>query len=158
MTIDTRGPTASTNAIFDAMRLALLGFENESNVSLRDIIGENLWRNRAPDNQTFPYGTMKLTTRRTSGYSGRRLDGRLEVMLYGRPSSELEVISDAADLCEQAMLDYVNASPGQGLIFTANVQRDELPQGSGDVDSETCTTRIIFTLAIWPAYLTSLTA
>ena len=54
------------------------------------------------------------------------------------------------------MLDFVNASP-QGLIFTANVQRDELPQGSGAVDSETCTIRLLFTLAIWPAYLTSLT-
>jgi hypothetical protein len=150
------GPTASTNAICEAMRDALLNYENVDGDALRDILGENLYRNRAPDNLAFPYGTLRLNTRRTHGYSGRRLDGQLEVLLHGRPSSELEAISDAADRCEQAMLDFVNASP-QGLIFTANVQRDELPQGSGAVDSETCTIRLLFTLAIWPAYLTSLT-
>jgi hypothetical protein len=150
------GPTASTTAILDAVRLALLDFENVNGVTLRDTLGESLYRNRAPGNLTFPYGTLRMNTRRTSGYSGRRLSGTLEVLLYGRPSSQIDEISDCADLCEQAMLDYVNASPG-GLLFTADVQRDELPPAGSPVDSETITIRLVFALAIWPAYLTSLT-
>ncbi len=156
MTSLPTGPTASTNAILDTMRSALLDFENINGVALKDILTGDLWRNRAPDNRAFPYGTLRMNTRRTPGYSGRRLDGKVEILLYGRPSSQLDDISDAADLCEQALLDYVNASPG-GLLFTADVQRDELPPAGDPVDSETCTVRIIFTLAIWPAYLTSLT-
>lgn len=151
------GPTASTNSIIDTMRLALLDFENVDGVKLRDTLGDSLYRNRSPDNLAFPYGTMRMNTRRTPGYSGRRLDGKIEVLLYGRPSSQIDLISDCADLCEQAMLDYVNASPLQGLLFTADVQRDELPPAGDPVDSETVTIRLLFTLAIWPAYLTRLT-
>lgn len=150
------GPTASTNAILEAMREALLSFENVDGASLRDILKGDLWRNRAPDNTAFPYGTLRMNTKRTSGYGGLRLDGKLEVLLYGRPSSQIDVMSDAADLCEQAMLFFVSATPG-GLLFTADAQRDELPPAGDPVDSETITIRILFTLAIWPAYLTSLT-
>lgn len=151
------GETRSTNAIVEHLRDAMLNFTNANGGTLADIIGDNFFRNRAPDNQLYPYGTYRMNTRKTPGYSGLRLDGKLEVQLYGRPSSQLEDISDAADLCEQAMLEYVKASPPQGLIFTNDVQRDELPPAGAPVDSETVTIRLVFTLAIWPAYLTSLT-
>jgi hypothetical protein len=151
------GPTSSTNAILEALRDALLTFENANGGRLSDTLGENLYLRRAPDNMPFPYGTLRLSTQRTSGYNALRQTAKLELQLYGRPSSQFDVLSDAADLCEQAMNFYVNSSAGQGLIFTNDVQRDELPQAGAPVDSETCTIRLVFTLAIWPAYLTSLT-
>lgn len=150
------GNTRSTNAILEALRDQLLDYENVNGETVRDILEENLFRNRAPDNQEYPFGTLRLTTRKTPGYSGRRKDGKLEVTLYGRSSGQLQDISDAADRCEQAMLDYVSASSG-GLMFTHECQRDELPQGGTPVDGETVTIRLLYTLAIWPAYLTSLT-
>ena len=150
------GPTQSTNEILETMRSALLDFENANGGALKDIIGDNLYRRAAPAGAPYPYGVMRLSTRRTNGYSGLRLSSRLELQLYGRTSAQGEDISDAGDLCEQAMLSYVNASNG-GLSFTADVQRDELPEGGAPVDSETCVIRIAFSLAIWPAYLTSLT-
>lgn len=150
------GPTKSTNEIVETLRSAFLDFQNANGDSLKDIIGDNLYRRTAPANTPFPYGTMRYSAQRTRGYSGLRYDAKLEVQLYGRTSAQGEDISDAADLCEQAMLAYVNAAPG-GLIFSDNVQRDELPEGGAPVDSETCTIRIAFSLAIWPAYITSLT-
>ncbi len=150
------GPTRSTNEIIETMRSALLDFENVDGGSLKDFLGENLYRRAAPADTAFPYGTLRWSARRTPGYSGLRLTGKLELQLYGRSSAQMEDISDAADLCEQAMLEYVNASVG-GLIFTSDVQRDELPEAGPPVDSETCAIRIAFSLAIWPAYLTSLT-
>lgn len=151
------GPTRSTNKILEALISAMLDFENANGESLKGIIGENLYRNRAPDNLSFPYGTARLSTNRSDGFNPLRKTGKLEVQLYGRTAAQLEDISDAADFCEQAMNFYVNASAGQGLMFVSDVQRDELPQGSAPVDSETCTIRLAFSLTIWPAYLSSLT-
>ena len=150
------GPTANTNAINESLRSTMLDFENANGDTLRDIIGENLYRRAAPANLAFPYAVMRLNTKRTTNFNALRKTARLEVQIYGRDASQLEDISDAADLCEQAMNFYVNSSGG-GLMFTSDMQRDELPVGSAPVDSETCTIRLAFTLAIWPAYLTSLT-
>lgn len=150
------GPTRSTNEILETLRRALLDYENANGDALRDTLGENLWRNRAPDNQPFPYGTMRLSTRNDGKYHGLRLEGKLEVQIYGRPASQLEVLNDAADLCDQAMTFYVGASAG-GLMFTHAFQRDEMPPAGSPVDSETCTIRLVYSLAIWPAYLTNLT-
>ena len=156
MTILPAGQTRSTNEMYEALRSALLDFENVNGDTLRSILDENLYRRTAPTNLVFPYGVMRLNTKRSNGFNALRKTAQLEVQLYGRPASQLEVISDAADLCEQAMNFYVSASGG-GLMFVNDVQRDELPQGSAPVDSETVTIRLAFTLAIWPAFLTSLT-
>lgn len=150
------GPTASTNAINEALRCALLDFENVNGDTLRGILGENLYRRAAPAGNPFPYGVMRVTMKRSTNFNPLRKIATLEVQLYGRDASQLPEISDAADLCEQAMNFYVRSSPG-GLMFTSDVQRTELPEGSAPVDSEICTIRLAFTLTIWPSYLSSLT-
>lgn len=149
------GHTRSTNAFLESLRDALLTFENINGGTLADIIGDNLYRRAAPANMPFPYGVMRLSTKRSNGFNGLRRVGTLEVQLYGRPSSQLETVSDAADLCEQAMQFYVDSSE-DGLAFVNDVQRTELPEGSAPVDGETVAIRLVFTLVIWPAFLTSL--
>jgi hypothetical protein len=42
-------------------------------------------------------------------------------------------------------------------MFTHAFQRDELPAAGSPVDSETCAIRLVYSLAIWPTYLTQLT-
>jgi len=150
------GHTRSTNALMESLRSTLLEFEDVNGNTLEDIIGENLYRRAAPANTAFPYGVMRLDTRRSNGFNPLRKTGTLEIQLYGRPSSQLEDISDAADRCEQAMAFYVDSSGG-GLAFVNDVQRTELPEGSAPVDGETCGIRLVFTLVIWPAFLSSLT-
>lgn len=156
MTILPTGHTKSTNATHDELRRALLDFENVNGDGLKAILGEKLYRRAAPANTKFPYAVFRLNTRRANGFNALRKNAQLEVQIYGRPASQLEAVSDAADLCEQAMNFYVDSSGG-GLMFTNDVQRTELPQGSAPVDSETVSIRLAFTLAIWPAFLTSLT-
>jgi len=151
------GPTASTNAINESLWSTLMNFENVNGDTLKGILGaDGLYRRAAPANRSFPYAVMRLNTKRTTNFNALRKSAKLEVQIYGRDASQLPTISDAADLCEQAMNFYVN-SCGGGLMFTSDIQRDELPEGSAPVDSETCTIRLAFSLAIWPTYLTSLT-
>ena len=93
------GPTRSTNEIIETMRSALLDFENVDGGSLKDFLGENLYRRAAPADTAFPYGTLRWSARRTPGYSGLRLTGGSSCNFMGGRPPGWEDINDAADLC-----------------------------------------------------------
>lgn len=151
---DTTRRTDSTNAIIKTISDMLLSWANAEGKRASQVIEDRMYQVRAPNNVTFPYATVRLATRNDGKYHGMRLDGMLEVQVYGRPWSQQKDVNDVADLFDQAMVSTVEN--GHGLIFCHGWQRDALPPGGSPVDSETVTIRLVYTLAIWPEYLTSL--
>ena len=153
--------TTSTIAVVQTLRDILLSWENADGAKAADTLQgatdaqPRFYIGKTPNNLTFPYATLRLSTRNDGKYHGMRLTGALEVLLYGRPWTQLDIVNAVADLFDQAMLVTVESS--HGLLFCFGSQRDQLPPGGDPVDSETVTIRLVYTLAIWPAFLTSLT-
>jgi hypothetical protein len=123
----------------------------------RDVLGERLYLGAADDAQlVFPHAVMRLDTDNRGNNHGMRLDGALEVLIHGKPWSQLGDVHDVADLFDQCMLSLVENH--QGLIFCHGFSRLQMPRGTtAPIDGEVCTVRVQYTLAIWPAFLTSLT-
>jgi hypothetical protein len=146
--------TNTTVAILTALRNFLLNWSSpEDGKKLSNILDVRLYQVRAPDNTVFPYGTLRLSTRNDGGNNGIRLDGSLEIQLYGRPFTMQPDVYRAADLCDQAML--ASRESGAGFVITRTSQRDALPVGTTPVDSEVVGVRLVYSLIIWPTFLTS---
>ncbi len=153
--------TSSWMAVEKSIRSHLVGYSTTDNVYLSNFLEKiprteepGLYRVRAPDDRAFPYATMRLEADNLGTNQGMRMNGTLEVLLYGRPWTQRELVENAADLIEQAMYHLlVNTD---GLIFCHGKTRATLPPGTDPSDSEVCTVRLTFTLAIWPQYLTRL--
>lgn len=153
--------TASTAAFYTALRQYLVNYIGPNEDALSDILASDVNNNprlyivRAADDIGFPYGVMRLETTNAGDHHGLRLEGMLEIQLFGRPWTQGDDIEHAADLVEQAMYAFLFNS--DGLAFCHGKQRQTLPPGIDPADSEVYTVRLVFTLAIWPAYLTRLT-
>lgn len=151
--------TSSTYKLLEALRRAMVNYSPDGERHISDVLGTEpdtrLFITRAPDNGKFPYGTIRLESQNSGRYHLMRLVGSLEVLLYGRPWTQQENIENCADMIEQAMYEMILNS--DGLVFCQSKQRATVPPGPDPVDSEVCTVRLLFTLVIWPAYLTRLT-
>ena len=152
--------TTSLLAVTQAARAALLAYANPQGAMATDIlfpdVNQGCYIGRAPDNPTYPFAVMRLNTRNAGRNHGLRLDGSLEIQIYGKPYTQQENVNAVADLFEQAMLLWIGNAAGQGLVFSHGTQRDQLPPGPAPIDSEVVTVRLLYTLAIWPQYLTSI--
>lgn len=147
----------STDALLADVRTALLTFTppHGDGRTVDDVLDGRLYNTRAPDNPTFPYGTFRLTTRNDGRSHGMRRMGELEVQLYGRPWAQREVMEGVADLFDQAALCLVRGV--QGLTFAYGSQRETIPPVGAAVDSEVVTIRLVYSVVLWPDYLTRLT-
>lgn len=147
--------TGSTTEVVNALRRALLDYTNDAGGSARDTLAERFWDGRARDRTVFPYAVCRLNTRNEGRYHGMRLDGALEIQVFGKPWAQQQSVNAVCDLFDQAMRCLVLQL--HGLIICHGFQRDELPEGYGLVDADIVTVRLLYTLAIWPDFLTSLT-
>ena len=147
--------TDGTVALLTTLRRALVEYRGTEGAAITDVVQERFYQGRAPDNPTFPYGVMRLATRNDGRYHGLRLEADLEVQWYGRPWTQREALEGVADLCDQAMLLLLRNA--QGLIFSVGAMRETLPLAGAPADSETVTIRLLYTVVIWPEYLTRLT-
>lgn len=153
------GDTGSTSALYTTIRRALLEYRGLDETQVADVLGAEpatrFFITRAPDDTPFPYGTMRLESTNDGKYHGMRLESLLEVQLYAKPWTQGDSIEGTADLIEEAMYGFLINS--DGLAFCHGKQRATLPAGTDPADSEVYTVRLVFSLAIWPAYLTRLT-
>jgi hypothetical protein len=72
-----------------------------------------LYIDQAPDDVTYPYGTLRVVDRRSEGDDGgfaRRLE--VEIHLYHRPRNTASTLKAMADLCERALRAWVDVSSG----------------------------------------------
>lgn len=153
--------TSSTNAIYGLLRRALLEYEGTGELAGMTAgdanhLEDRLWQVQAQDSAdgpTFPYATMRLMDQKRSGaYNGMRKEATLEVFVYGKPTSQLELVEEIADLFEQAMTGFVKIV--QGLTFSREGTRTTLPRPPAPADSEVVTVMLHFDLVLWPNLLT----
>jgi hypothetical protein len=147
--------TTSSNNTYVTLRNRLLNFTQQgTGLKLQSIIGTRLYYIQIPDNNdTWPCASYRFINRITSGaYNGDRETADLEVMIFGRPRSQQQTVEDAADICDEAMLRYIDST--SGLIFSRSRQRDSLPPFDDPADREIVAVRLAYPCVIWPRYLT----
>jgi hypothetical protein len=111
-----------------------------------------LYLDGVPDSTTYPYSTMSIDWDATDGYSGYRLGGMLELMTYHKPRAQLAIISPIADCYDEALLEWVETSGG--FFGSRLLSRRTLPPFPEPADRELVVIRQVFSVAVWPEYLT----
>lgn len=156
--------TDSTTDLETALRTRLLTFTAMDGATLADTLGASLtgsgsdgklYWDAAPDNVTESsgrWGILGLKNRRTRGDGQDGELAELEVMLFARPRSQKQTLEACADLCDQAMLRYRDTS--SGVIGCWGKLRSTLPPMTSPADAEVVQIRLVYTLVLWPAYLT----
>lgn len=145
--------TASTAALYQAVRSRILIFVPFNGTALSTVLGERLWIVQAPDDAAFPYGTMRfINTNALGEYNGDKLVMDLEVMLYDTPRSHQAALEGYADIADQSLLRWSDAS--SGLIFTRERSRYSLPVFPPPADREVCGVRLVYPLSVWPTFIT----
>ncbi len=158
--------TESTSATEDALRTRLLTFPALTDgATLAEVLGRTelgngsdgkLFWDAAPDNVTkngdARWGLIRLQNRRSEGDGQERERAELEVMLFARPRNQKATLERCADLCDQAMLRYVDAS--RGMVACWSRMRSTLPPAVAPVDSEMVQIRLVYMLVLYPSYLT----
>lgn len=147
--------TTSTAAAIQQLRTRLLTFAPMGGgATLNTRLGGRLYIGRAPDNTpSFPYGVMRLINQRQPGaYNGDKEEADLELMIYGNTVAQAQALEDAADVADQALLRYKDAT--SGLIFGRERLRDSV-SGTGDpVLAAFLAVRCLYPVSIWPIFLT----
>jgi hypothetical protein len=145
--------TSTTPGIEDALRTRLLDFEPlDGRATLRTRLAGRLYVNAAPDKAAYPYGVLRLKNRRSDrSMPGREL-AELEVMLFGRPRTQGPEVEAAADLCDQAMLEYLDAT--HGLLGALAGLRNTMPPFATPADADVVQVVLTYTLILWPVFRT----
>lgn len=155
----------STPDIEAALRTRLLTFSPRAGLPLADVLGAAvgtsgadgaLFWEAAPDTVTTKtprWGVLRLQNRRSDGDGAEREVAEFEVALFARPRSQKVTLEQCADLCDQAMLRYTETTTG-GLIGCWGRLRSTLPPFPSPADAEVVQIRIVYSLVIYPAYLT----
>lgn len=152
--------TDSTSDLENAIRTRLLTFSPLAGLPLADVLGTTvsgagsdgkLFWDAAPDNAGPRWGVLQLKNRRSDGDGQEKELAELELMLFARPRSQKATLEQCADLCDQAMLRYVDAT--SGVIGCWSRLRSTLPPFVSPADTEVVQIRCVYTLVLWPAYL-----
>ena len=144
--------TTSTANIWRTVRSRILGYQPPSGATLQTRLGGRFYMVQAPDDADWPHAIGRLTLPSSGAYNGERLEGELELQIYDRPRSKAEALEDMADVADQAMLRYADAT--SGLIFSRERRRDTLPAFLPPADREVVAIRLVYQLVVWPLYLT----
>lgn len=146
--------TTSTAAVIQQVRSRLLAFVPASGTTLSVKLGGKLYIGKAPDNATvFPYGVMRLINQRQPGaYNGDREEADVEFLVYGNTMAQAQAIEDAADVADQALLRYKDAS--SGLVFARSRLRDSVSPSEDPAVGQFLAVRCLYSVSIWPIFLT----
>lgn len=144
--------TDSTAAIYAMIRDRILNFTPKSGSKLKDTLSE-LYVVQAPDNAKFPYGVMRfINTNRDGAYQGYRQTMEVEVQLFAQPRSEASALEVMADVADEAMLGWRQAT--SGLAFSFEGSRMSIPPAPPPLNSEVVQIRLTYPVVVWPAFLT----
>ena len=147
---------ATSRALYQTLTdqiLDFVGLGTPTPDTLRTTLGGRFYLGVAPDSPTVPYGIVRLVNAQTrADYQGDCQNVDLEILLYHRPRSKALDLEDIADLVDQALLRYL--SNVEGIIFARERFRDTLPVGVPPAERDVCGIRLLFSLIVWPAWLT----
>ena len=122
--------------------------------SIGTMLNGRLWAIRAPDNSAYPHGVLRLTGREQSGDDASlREEGRIEIMVFGRPLSQASNVEAVLDIAGAAFLKY-SANHGGLFDVRARVTRDTLPPPPAPGDREIAQGRAVWSYSWWPDSLT----
>lgn len=119
------------------------------------LLGGRLYIIRPPEDAVYPYAVMRLNLATSGTYNGERATGVLEVVLYDRPVTEVNLkrLEQMADVAQGALFAYSDASGG-GLIFSRQSARQTLPPFIDPADANLAAVRVTFDITVWPRVLT----
>jgi hypothetical protein len=146
--------TTSTAALIQQVRTKLLNFAPAGGgQTLTTRLGGRLYIGQAPENPAFPHGVMRfINTVKGGAYNGDRVSGDIELMLYGNTVAQAQSLEDAADVAEQALLRYKDATGG--LVFSRESIRDSVSPPSDPAMAAFISVRCLFAVKAWPTYIT----
>jgi len=111
-----------------------------------------LWYVAPPEQHTtLPYGTVECRQVSSGAYGGEREEVECELLLYHRPWSRLATLEGLADRVDEALLRYVSTT--SGMVLVQSRSREVLVPASPE-DRDLCGMRLVYLLAVWPAWLT----
>ena len=157
--------TAGYTELYGVLRSRILTFVDPAGRTWASISGAaagvgndaRLWQDGAPVGfSSWPYGVMRIVDDVNDGPYQQRTVFSLEIMVYGRPRTQLDKVRDLADLIDGALLQYRYSAPTEGFVKVTGRRRNMLPMGTGDVDAEVVTSRQLFSGFAWPKFLTSI--
>lgn len=144
----------STNDLRAHLIAHLRSFAPATGDSIAELLTGGLFAIRAPDNAAFPHGVLTLQGREQFGDdSNNREEGRIELQCFGKPLRQSVAIENAADVAEQALLNY-SADVGGQLDIRYLVTRDTLPPPAPPADREIAQVRLVWAYSWWPDYRT----
>lgn len=151
--------TDRSTTLMALIRARLLGFTTRDAVSMSTYLGSGasarLYGIRPPDTVDWSAGVIgiyRLMNRLADGADrGLRETVDVELLLMARPLTQSLAVERAADVADQAMLNWADAT--QGLVFCRRRQRDTLVPDSVPMDTEVVTVRCVYPLVVWPQFL-----
>lgn len=142
--------TLTTEGLLQAARTQLLTHQTPAGDTLADTLADRLYLDQAPDTVTFPYGVLRFQNRQR--VQNMRIRGDLELMLFDRPRSKAAALGASADIAEEALLGWRDAS--DGLVWSDDCQRDVMPTFDAPADHEVVQLRLLFEIVAYPRLLT----
>lgn len=149
----TAPASISTFSLIETLRTQLLNFVSPAPgaVSIASLINKRFWITQAPDKASYPYGVMRIPERRNRRPPRYRNEIDVEVQFFGRKRSDMQLIDQMADTAEQALIGFMIADQGAGMIQTC--QRNEVIYDNDPADREIMQVRLLFSGYVYVAYL-----
>jgi hypothetical protein len=146
-----------TGQLYGAIRNRILTYDPVGRLHVDQLLTGGLYTLEAPDKATYPFGLIRLQSRRTGqGDDGRlRERGEVHVMLYGRPRADLDRLELVMDVTENALYGWSGDVEGL-LSIRALTQRDTLPPYQSPENREIISVRGVWEYTYWPSYRTHL--
>lgn len=148
--------STATTLLTGAIRTRLLDFDPAgATTPLRGTLTGGLHTHAPPDNVVYPFGFLRLGTRRTGELDDGALEeaGEVEVVLVGRHRQQLAIIEAAMDVCEQALLHWSTDQVGW-LAIRRLANRLTLPPFPQAANAEIVQVRGVWRYTWWPTYRT----
>lgn len=112
-----------------------------------------LYKNRAPDNISYPYGVMRFVGIFTGGDDGGyNIRGPIELQFYGYGASMEGLISSCMDVAEEAWRDWCVLAVNDSIVAQRSYGRAPVPYESDPADRELICHRILLPFYATPQY------
>lgn len=149
--------TTSQAAIEDGLRTLLLDAVAQDGATLRDVVGDRFFWDRAPD--VAPPGLYVLAELRglppEPAYSDERVTAQLVLQVIARTAGDARLVKTAGDRIAQALRGLLSEETGAtgGLVWVRSHYRAPVPRATSGPAAALVIEYHRTSLVLWPAYL-----
>lgn len=152
--------TTSQSAVIETIRARLLSY-TFGGTDINTLTAGRVYIDWPPDNAPFPCAVMRIANwQRHPDFSVARMF-TVEIMVYGRGrnAANARTVKQIADLCEQALETFMEASADLGLTWgDDHIERETVPPPTEEFDREVMAERLAASGVCYPRYLTDVLA